>query len=330
MSPAPARRRRALLGLCGALAVVLLTGGAAALQHPQASARPRVEAVPLPIAGPVVPDDVRPDLLPPPGGSVEVLRPGRDGVPHLFLHGAALPPSVDPGAPLVEDVVWVQNSRLRSYRIVVPRGLPRSAPLVVALPGYKQGLGLAQAQQRWADQAARGRFVAVYAGGYAGSWDAGLCCGSAAQARTDDVGYLDALLVRVRATHAIDPRRVFLAGFSNGGMMAYRYACERSDTVAAVFSVAGPIETRTCRPTAPVAVLHVHGRRDLTVPLGGVAYDHALGARLRSAADTVRFWQRADGDPRLARLVVRSRLGHDWPRDGAGLAWAFFAAHPRP
>lgn len=280
-------------------------------------------------AGSGLPNLVTADRPLPAGASIDELAPSADGFTRIVLHGRALPPPVEAQRGLREDVEWVQAGRRRNYRIVIPAGLPRSAPLVLALPGFRQGLSLAQHDEQWARQAIVGRFVVAYAQGYDGSWDAGLCCGSARAAQVDDVGYLDALISRVRATHQIDPRRVYLAGFSNGGMMAHRYACERAEAVAAVFSVAGPLETITCRPGQPVAVLQVQGLADRTVPVGGRDYDQNLRARLRSAPGTVRFWQQVNGPAAPARLLMRTRLGHAWPAGGAALAWAFFAANPQ-
>ena len=321
------QRGRRLAGTTTGLAIVIaVIAGAAVSGHRPASAHVIPPAL---VAGPGLPDRVTADRPLPAGASVEALPASADGFARIRLHGRALPPPAEVQRDLREDVQWVQDSRRRTYRIIVPRGLPRSAPLVIALPGYRQGLALAQRQQQWARQAVVGRFIVVYAQGYDGSWNAGLCCGSAKAGRVDDVGYLDALLTRVRATHPVDPRRIFLVGFSNGGMMAHRYACERAGSVAAIASFAGPLESTSCRPAQPVAALQVQGLADRTVPAAGRAYDRDLRAPLRSAQGTVRFWQQVDGAAAPARLLLRARLGHVWPTDGATLAWAFFAANPQ-
>lgn len=305
-------------------ALAIAVAGAAAADNRPASAHVSPPGL---MAASGLPDVVTRDRPMPPGASVDVVAPGADGFGQIVLHGHALPPPVEAQRGLREDVVWVQAGRRRGYRIIIPSGLPRSAPLVLALPGFRQGLPLAQRDEQWARQAVAGRFIVVYAQGYDGSWDAGLCCGSARTSRVDDVGYLDAVITRVRATHPIDPRRVYLAGFSNGGMMAHRYACERAGAVAAIFSVAGPLEAISCRPGQPVAVLQMQGLADRTVPIGGRDFDQDLRTRLRSAPGTVRFWRQVDGAAAPARLLVRPRLGHAWPVDGAALAWAFFAAN---
>lgn len=59
------------------------------------------------------------------------------------------------------------------------------------------------------------------------SFNAGRCCGIAASRRTDDVTMLRTIVNWCHAHLNTDPK-VFLSGFSNGGMLANRAACKRS------------------------------------------------------------------------------------------------------
>jgi pimeloyl-ACP methyl ester carboxylesterase len=70
-------------------------------------------------------------------------------------------------------------------------------------------------------------------------WSATDACCNLDGLAVDDVAYLRAVIRDVSARHAVDPRRVFIVGHSNGGFMAHRMACEASDLVAAVVSLAG-------------------------------------------------------------------------------------------
>jgi polyhydroxybutyrate depolymerase len=117
--------------------------------------------------------------------------------------------------------------------------------------------------------ARRRGFVAVYPDGLNRSWNAGGCCGPAMRRDVDDVGFLVALIDRVQRDHATDPDRVFVTGISNGGMMAYRLACEASDRVAAIAPVAATLVFDGCAPAHPVSLLHIHGLADGNVPFDG-------------------------------------------------------------
>jgi polyhydroxybutyrate depolymerase len=111
-----------------------------------------------------------------------------------------------------------------------------------------------------------------------GGWNAHACC---AQAGVNDVKFIRDLIDSVTMSNAIDPLRVYVAGFSRGGMMAYRLGCELADRVVAIAVVAGnmsdrhgSIDTLRCRPVAPVSLFAIHGTDDRNVPIaGGVGPD---------------------------------------------------------
>jgi predicted peptidase len=53
---------------------------------------------------------------------------------------------------------------------------------------------------------------------------------------------LDALLDHIQATHAIDPKRIYLTGLSMGGFGAWHYGLERPHSFAALVPIAGGYE----------------------------------------------------------------------------------------
>ncbi len=194
----------------------------------------------------------------------------------------------------------------RNYRLYVPSTLDqtRSAPLLMVLHGGANTVDDAVKTMGF-DQGTAGEYIVVYPEGTRREWNAGVCCGSAPSRSPDDVGFLTQVLDRVEADHRIDPARVFVAGVSNGAMMAYRLACERADRITAVASVAGAVVTAECRPTRPVSVLEIHGTEDQLVPyLGGQpSAVEAQGAPpYTPTADMVRRW--AEGDRCPAPLPV--------------------------
>jgi polyhydroxybutyrate depolymerase len=81
----------------------------------------------------------------------------------------------------------------------------------------------------------------------------------------DDIGFLDALIDRLVADGVADPARVHLVGISNGGMMAFAYACRRAGRLASlvVFKATMPADAAlTCRPDRPLPVLIAAGTED--------------------------------------------------------------------
>jgi len=74
----------------------------------------------------------------------------------------------------------------------------------------------------------------------------------------------------------LDRKRVYLVGHSNGGAMAYWMACESADLLAGVAGLAGMdmLDWRTCRPSEPVNILHIHGTADETRHYWGGAHTY--------------------------------------------------------
>jgi polyhydroxybutyrate depolymerase len=194
----------------------------------------------------------------------------------------------------------------RPYELRIPPGLDRSrpAPLVIYLHGYgADGAKLRDALDVAALARDRGFVYAVPEGTKERPsgrrfWNATPACCNFAGSTVDDVAYLAAVIDDARRRAAVDSGKVFVVGFSNGGFMAHRLACELSDRIAAIASIAGAssLDESTCRPTRPVAVLQVHGDADPIVMYdGGHTLDRADLPRHPSAPDTVAAWARLDG-----------------------------------
>jgi polyhydroxybutyrate depolymerase len=170
------------------------------------------------------------------------------------------------------------DGRTRTYRVYVPSDLPTTpVPLLVALHGGT-GWGAQFEINSGFDRLAQAdSFVVVYPDGVGTganesigrTWNGGGCCGAASRNDVDDVGFVRMLLDRLEAQYAIDPSRVFAAGHSNGGILAYRLACELSDRIVAVGLQSGTMEIPSCRPAHAVSMLHIHGTADTNVPIDG-------------------------------------------------------------
>lgn len=81
----------------------------------------------------------------------------------------------------------------------------------------------------------------------------------------DDIGFFTDMLAELQRTLCIDPARVYAAGYSMGGGMAQRLACEMPDQLAGIAMVAS--STVTC--SADVPMLAFHGTLDNVVPFEG-------------------------------------------------------------
>jgi polyhydroxybutyrate depolymerase len=123
-------------------------------------------------------------------------------------------------------------------------------------------------------------------------WNATDACCNFDASTVDDVAYLRSLIEDVSEDYTIDSSRVFVIGHSNGGFMAHRMACEASDVVTAVVSIAGMtwLDAGNCTPANDVSVLQIHGDIDDTIFYAGGTVDPAMPS-YPSAVETVTHWQ---------------------------------------
>lgn len=85
----------------------------------------------------------------------------------------------------------------------------------------------------------------------------------------DDFGFVEAMIDEISAEINIDKERVYAAGYSNGGMMAYGLANFKSDLIAAVGSVSGTMLDCIGSTGHPMPVVHLHGTSDGVLPYDG-------------------------------------------------------------
>jgi polyhydroxybutyrate depolymerase len=179
----------------------------------------------------------------------------------------------------------------------------------------------AEIQTGFSELADKENFIVIYPDGAFGilgflqHWNAGHCCGKAAEDNIDDLGFLDMVIADVRERFNIDKNRLYLVGFSNGGMMTYRYAAERSGSVAAAASVAASIGGRASQlddvwvipaPAHTVPLITFHGKDDRNVPYHGGRSPLKGGTReYFSVEQSIDFWvinNKCDHIPRLDKI----------------------------
>lgn len=267
------------------------------------------------------------------------------------------PPSVASGS---STVVLDVDGLERSYVLTVPSSLPVDAPAALVIDMH--GLGSDPVNQemasRWAEKAVAAGIVVAQpaARGAVPTWNPQP--GSPGSAL--DVDFLRAVAADVQTKVSIDPGRIYASGFSNGGGMAHRLACEAADLVAAIGTVAGQyVVEDDCGPSRAVAVIAFHGTSDIVVPYRGVGEflpdvpTWARGWADRNdcgpvpdrqpiAGDVVRDrWFGCGGDVEV-ELYTIERGPHAWPGsdrpglfpptqsiDATDLMWEFFGAHAR-
>jgi polyhydroxybutyrate depolymerase len=249
------------------------------------------------------------------------------------------------------------NGIERQFLVHMPPGylLDTPLPLVINLHGRGATALQQESVSRFHVKADRERFVVVSPqalGSPATWWPA-----AGPNGQTDLDFFREMLAYLERQIH-VDPARIYVTGFSNGGAMAIRLACTMSDKIAAIAPVAGAHpQMEGCAPHQPVAVMVWHGQQDAIIPYLGdgdylppvlswtSAWAHRNECDPTPVLDTPRqgvtreTWLNCAGNGDVVLYTIQEG-GHTWP--GSRLAldpsagvyatdqiWAFFATHAK-
>jgi polyhydroxybutyrate depolymerase len=256
----------------------------------------------------------------------------------------------------------VVNGVTRYYVVHVPRSYRAgvSTPLLILLHGHGSSTARIERSTGMSRKADKEGFIAVYPVGRGdpSTWQVF----DGPTGRSDDVVFIDQLIDRLESLYDIDKKRIYVAGHSNGGTLAYRLGVELGAKIAGI----GVSEALLAREFAvdaisiPVTLVAFHGRADNVVPYEGRAGGRDSRGGFLSAPASVESWARRDGcdggphdtvlgDVNIVKrtfsgcrsgstviLVTINNLTHRWagelPEDGISATdemWAVFKAHPK-
>ncbi len=77
-----------------------------------------------------------------------------------------------------------------------------------------------------------------------------------------DLKFFDAMLATMKSDYHVDPKKVFVAGHSNGGFFAYVLWAARGDDIAAVAPISAFLNPKDSATFKPKPVFHVAGEAD--------------------------------------------------------------------
>jgi polyhydroxybutyrate depolymerase len=180
----------------------------------------------------------------------------------------------------------------------------KPAPLLIMLHGYGSSGRDSDIYFHLGAAAEERGFLYAYPDGTVDStgarfWNATDACCDFDRSGVADDAYLDGVITAVQQKLAVDPKRVYLVGHSNGGFMSYRMACVHADQVAAIVSLAGATfaTPADCAPSSPVGILQIHGTDDNVIAFKGGTIEGLPGkpmAAYPGAESTVSAWAAYD------------------------------------
>ena len=173
-----------------------------------------------------------------------------------------------PAAPVTTTVTQTMQSILvgaetRQYLVIAPSHQSSTfLPIIVVLHGIEATLQEEIQRDNFTPLVQHGAAELVYPQGLGESWNAGGCCGLAAQDGEDDATFLEDLIATVDPGHG-DP--VYLVGYSNGGRMAYTLACDDPSLVDG-YAIVKSVPLNPCAAQAPITIVQIAATDDWEVP----------------------------------------------------------------
>lgn len=182
----------------------------------------------------------------------------------------------------------------RTIAVYIPTTYEQTSeafPLVVVMHGAGgTGNGI-ESFSGWSQLSETENFIVIYPDGLANAWNDGRP-GDPGLSSIDDVSFITASINFISDKLNIDQNRVYATGFSMGGMMSFRLACQLNDRIAAIASVASTMPEYVmpfCSQGETMPVLIIQGTSDTVVPFYGVPRQ---GRGYLSAANSLIYWAR--------------------------------------
>jgi polyhydroxybutyrate depolymerase len=201
------------------------------------------------------------------------------------------------------EISLESGGRTRTCVVHVPPSYASERPVPLVLLLHGGGGNGAQAATAYGMNpiADREGFIVAYPNGTSAglnllTWNAANCCSYAYEHQVDDVGFIAALIDEMSRQYAIDARRIYVTGMSNGAMMTYRLGCQLADRIAAIAPVSGSLNDTACAPPVPLPVIIFHGTDDQHVLYNGGYGPHQLSRHYDNPVSyAVSFWVSHDG-----------------------------------
>lgn len=143
----------------------------------------------------------------------------------------------------------------REIHVYAPSNLKDNSPLLLSLHGMDQDPNYQQSNTHWETVADTAGFVVVYPRGATGmsTWDI---------QGDKDTKWVTEIIAQMEKDYKINTKRVYLSGFSMGGMFTYHAMSKIADKIAAFAPCSGPNVYGASKAQRPVPIMHIHGTND--------------------------------------------------------------------
>ena len=152
-----------------------------------------------------------------------------------------------------------------------------------------------------------------------------------------DIKLFDTILADLKKQHAVDDRRIYSMGHSNGAAFSYLLWQARPEVLAAIGSVAGSLRGDG-KPTTSLPVIHVAGEKDPLVKFTWQQATFAAVKRFNGCSEEGKPWAKEGvleatiyASSKGAPLVTAIHGGgHEYAKGSTELIVRFFKENPKP
>ncbi len=179
------------------------------------------------------------------------------------------------------------GGQTRSYIMYKPANLGAKRPLLISCHGMNQDANYQKGMLQIESVADTAKFLTVFPEGIDKSWDI---------SGSRDINFVLALIDEMVKKYDIDPGRVYLSGFSMGGMFTYHAMNKIADRIAAFAPISGyPMGGATAKASVrPIPIIHTHGTSDDVVTFSNVK-------------SNLNVWIKHNGCPTTAKVTKQYR-----------------------
>lgn len=164
--------------------------------------------------------------------------------------------------PSWSETLKVDNTT-RSYVVYAPANLGTGRPLLISCHGMNQDANYQKGMLQIESVADTAKFVTVFPEGINKGWELN---------GDKDLKFMEAIIDAMVSKYGIDRNRVYISGFSMGGMFTYHCMNRMADKFAAFAPISGyPMGGGTYTSSRPVPIIHTHGTSDDVVGFSGVS-----------------------------------------------------------
>lgn len=165
------------------------------------------------------------------------------------------------------------QNRLRTYWLYLPKDYSptEKLPLIIQMHGFTLDGKFHMQYTEFNKVADTARCIMVYPNGIDKRWNSGTFF--FIQSGVDDVGFLAELIDRIHLKYNIDLEKVYAGGYSAGGFMSYKLACDLSNRIAAIAPVVASMvydNINTCVPSRSMPMIACNGSSDPITPYNGI------------------------------------------------------------